>query len=255
MLRYLTLAAGALLALAVLGQAHADVIYDATQCRGTPFPGTESLPPCTVTGTFRAPTPDQLVGLTATAFTNYLVDNGAVVPAGGFDSFSVEDSSANFVIGVAFGGTVFYSFVYDSHEHFRCCTANFLWIRDINDSDTVVGIGRPGHFFVGQAPHAQEAPMPIVIGPTGPLTELVFNAIDDAGDIAASTGLGGRVGFFDLTPRGVPEPATASLFVVGAGFCWWLRRRGEGTPRSRWRRPAETRKPSLPAVSTDPHSG
>jgi len=67
--------------------------------------------------------------------------------------------------------------------------------------------------------------MPIVIGSAGPLTQLVFNAIDDAGDIAASTGLGGRVGFFDLTPRDVPEPATASLFVVGAGFCWWLRRR------------------------------
>jgi len=45
MLRYLTLAGGALLALAVVGQAHAGVIYDATQCRGAPFPGTESLPP------------------------------------------------------------------------------------------------------------------------------------------------------------------------------------------------------------------
>jgi len=90
------------------------------------------------------------------------------------------------------GGTVFYSFVYDSHEHFRCCTANLLWIRDINDSNTVVGIGGPSDFFVGQATVCTGSADAIVIGSAGPLTQLVFNAIDDAGDIAASTGLGGE---------------------------------------------------------------
>jgi hypothetical protein len=204
--------------------------------------------PCTVTGTNRTPTVQELAGLTVDAVRSQLFAwNG---PDANY-WWEVTDSNADGVIIGGLRGTnsVDTQFVYHNGVLHCCTTDHPFRITDINDNGLMIGIlpqaprqlGTPYYpsggmpfGFIGFAPTSRAEPRhiaQIIFDPRiDPQSPLRFIGIDNNNNVLGGVGTGlypsGQM--FELTPT--PEPESVVLFatvLAGYGLVHWRRRRSE----------------------------
>jgi len=192
-------------------ESKATPIYSVQPCGGI-------YDPCTVQQAFRTPTADQLVGLDSQLFADYFTAEHIYHGEPGGFSFSIRDSSPEYIIGTVSGPNEIHTQFVFSGGALLCCIADDPFvIRDINDEGLVVG---NNIYFAGpyvtNAPNAQHGFMPLV-DPNGIQIgdQWQFLAIDNSDNILAECNGPPQcsiAGFYEL--RGVDEPSPLMLLAA-----------------------------------------